>query len=709
MGSGLNGTAMLQVARVLRDGTLAGMSDRQILERFVESRDEIAFEAIVSRHGPMVRRVCQQMLFNPHDVDDAVQAVFLVLVRKARFIRTESSLGPWLYTVAGRVAARARANRRKRWARESSEGKLTEPSYCSTADAFELSGIIHDELGRLPERLRAPLVLCYLEGLTHDLAARQLDCPVGTVRSRLARGRHLLHRRILRRGLTLSTAALGGILEANARAAACAHLPASLARSVTGLAIETLGNNGMGLTTSLGLVMEGVLSVLPIKKVALLAAAISAGTVAFAVVERTTAGQTPESKSQATPSGGGASPRDESRDRISVLYRLETEKNPSVLAIEAKLKEKVSVQFDVTTLGEAVKYLQDRSRLNIVLDPKALSEEGVTVLTPVSLTAHEVPLKSVLKLLLKPLGLTYKIEDEVVLITSPQADQSTREVNRKTYYIGDLIMKVDDMIVPAGGKPAAVTVRPKPDVSTVINLIEVSVAPGTWKVPDEKGGLVSTKIKSRRPVMADEIGSIIPFYLSVSLIIECPDDVHEDLANFFRNLRALINSRDAVHVEELEGRGKDLPDKTASNGEREAKKTDRPEAAGAPNVDVLVNGATRILSPQKTTTFQIQVANVGIKEATNLRLTAQLSPNLEFQGLVNIPQGIGVSTNEKRDAIKFDQIDKLAPGKSMAFGIRVKAVGEKPGPATCKAIVTGDGLTEGLEDMACVKVMSRRP
>ena len=147
------------------------------------------------------------MLFDPHDVDDAVQAVFLVLVRKARTIRIEDSLGPWLYTVAGRVAARARANRRKQWARESFKDIPPEPSYSSTAGNSEIPVIIHDELGRLPERLRAPLVLCYLEGLTHDLAARQLDCPVGTVRSRLARARDLLHRRIIRRGLTLTAAA----------------------------------------------------------------------------------------------------------------------------------------------------------------------------------------------------------------------------------------------------------------------------------------------------------------------------------------------------------------------------------------------------------------------------------------------------------------------------------------------------------------------
>ena len=106
MGNGQITHTVQQVARVFRDGTFVGMSDRQILERFVENHDTMAFEAILTRHGPMVRRVCRQMLRNSHDVDDAVQAVFLVFVRKARWIWIEGSLGPWLYTVAGRVAAR---------------------------------------------------------------------------------------------------------------------------------------------------------------------------------------------------------------------------------------------------------------------------------------------------------------------------------------------------------------------------------------------------------------------------------------------------------------------------------------------------------------------------------------------------------------------------------------------------------------------------
>ena len=124
MRNGLTASASMQVARLFRDGTLAGMSDRQVLERFVEGHDELAFEALLLRHGAMVRNVCRQMLFDPHDVDDAVQAVFLALVRKASIIRVDGSLGPWLYAVAGRVAARARATRRKRCARERHTGEM---------------------------------------------------------------------------------------------------------------------------------------------------------------------------------------------------------------------------------------------------------------------------------------------------------------------------------------------------------------------------------------------------------------------------------------------------------------------------------------------------------------------------------------------------------------------------------------------------------
>jgi RNA polymerase sigma factor (sigma-70 family) len=214
MVNGRANTALRQVARVFHEGTLTGLSDRQILERFVDRRDESAFEALMVRHGPMVLNVCRQLLRNPHDVEDAFQAVFLVLVRKARGVRVEGSLGPWLYTVANRVAARARANRRRLGTREISAAmEIAESTADRTLDRLEVAGVIQEELGRLPERLRAPIVLCYLQGMTHELAAGQLGCPVGTVRSRLSRARAQLLMRITRRGLTLSAAGLVSALD----------------------------------------------------------------------------------------------------------------------------------------------------------------------------------------------------------------------------------------------------------------------------------------------------------------------------------------------------------------------------------------------------------------------------------------------------------------------------------------------------------------
>ena len=173
------------------------------------------------RHGPMVLNVCRQLLRDPHDVEDAFQAVFLVLVRKAG---TDPGRG-----LARSVALHGRQPSRRPCPREpstdgrreiSAAAELAESPPDDTLDRLESAVVIQEELGRLPERLRAPLVLCYLQGMTHELAAGQLGCPVGTVRSRLSRGRAQLLRRITRRGLALSAAGLVSALESNARAAA---------------------------------------------------------------------------------------------------------------------------------------------------------------------------------------------------------------------------------------------------------------------------------------------------------------------------------------------------------------------------------------------------------------------------------------------------------------------------------------------------------
>jgi polysaccharide biosynthesis/export protein len=188
-------------------GTAGGLSDRQLLERFAGGRDaaaDSAFEVLVQRHGPMVMRVCHSTLGHQADAHDAFQATFLVLVRKCQSIRRLDSVGSWLFGVASRVARRARLEAARRRAAERQGGLRIVATADHTADApgcHDVGQLLQAEVDRLPNHLRAVVVLCYWEGLTHEQAAARLGCPLGTVRSRVARARSLLHRRLSRRGL----------------------------------------------------------------------------------------------------------------------------------------------------------------------------------------------------------------------------------------------------------------------------------------------------------------------------------------------------------------------------------------------------------------------------------------------------------------------------------------------------------------------------
>jgi RNA polymerase sigma factor (sigma-70 family) len=182
------------------------LPDRELVRRFAEQRDEAAFAALVGRHGSMVLRVCHCILGNDDDADDVFQATFLVLSRKAATLAQKDAVGPWLFGVAHRLALKARQQSRRR----PSPDRLTARSSADPLDELtvrEVQAVLNEELARLPERDRGPLVLCYLEGLTQDEAAGRLGCPLGTLKSRLVRARAALHRQLLRRGLKFATVA----------------------------------------------------------------------------------------------------------------------------------------------------------------------------------------------------------------------------------------------------------------------------------------------------------------------------------------------------------------------------------------------------------------------------------------------------------------------------------------------------------------------
>ncbi len=185
-------------------GSFSGLSDGELLARFV-SRDsesgELAFAAIVERHARAVMRICRATAGNDHDAEDAFQATFLVLATKAGSLRVRESLGPWLTAVAHRVSKSARAVALARSARELRAAALAAGRQTESASRAEISSILHEEIDRLPERYRLPLLLCDIENCTHQEAARKLGWPLGTVKSRQARARARLRARLVRRGL----------------------------------------------------------------------------------------------------------------------------------------------------------------------------------------------------------------------------------------------------------------------------------------------------------------------------------------------------------------------------------------------------------------------------------------------------------------------------------------------------------------------------
>jgi RNA polymerase sigma factor (sigma-70 family) len=263
------GVALRHVQALFNVGTVGGLTDGQLLERFTTCTGEaaeLAFAALVERHGPMVLRVCQSVLQEPHDAQDAFQATFLVLVRKAGSIRKRDSVASWLYGVACRIAACARAAtaRRRMHERRAAEGAVT--AVDPAGDRDDRAAVLHQELDRLPEKYRAPIVLCYLESLTHEQAAQRLRWPVGTVRSRLARGREQLRGRLTRRGLVFSVGLLEGALAAETATAA---VPAELASATAEAAVQCAAGRFVttGVTSlSVALLVEGAINAMFVTK-----------------------------------------------------------------------------------------------------------------------------------------------------------------------------------------------------------------------------------------------------------------------------------------------------------------------------------------------------------------------------------------------------------------------------------------------------------
>jgi RNA polymerase sigma factor (sigma-70 family) len=476
-----------QVRTLYGVGAAPHLSDGDLLARFASRGDPSAFEALVLRHGPAVLRVCRDVLADPHAADDAFQATFLVLLRRAGFIRKRGSVGPWLHGVAYRVACKARVRAARRRAREKRASESARPEAFSEPDGSSLDrAALHEEIDRLPEPYRAPIVLCYLEGLTHDQAAARLAWPVGTVRGRLARARDRLRDRLRRRGLAPALILAAPRLPA-------LELPARLVRSASEFALRATTHPGT-VPAAVAALADGALSAMTWTKARLLGVKLIAVGLLAAGTTTLTAGAGDDPSSKSPPSAVASS---KSSDPLDTLITI----NPP----------------GRMSLGEAIDLIAERTGLTILRDPKDFQAAGLDLSTPLDFGGRvlDAPARTALELILGPVGLTYdKLGNKTIRIWRGEAT-SAGMVTR--------VYNVADLVVPHDFGPALGLARkpPRPEFEPLIDLIRSTVAPDSW------GDDPTT------------MGTITPFYLNISLIIRQTPEVHDELVQRLRQLRRL--------------------------------------------------------------------------------------------------------------------------------------------------------------------------
>jgi RNA polymerase sigma factor (sigma-70 family) len=329
-----------------------GVTDGELLDRYDRGRDQAAFELLVRRHGALVLGVCRRVLRDAHAAEDAFQATFLILARKMRSVRRRATIAGWLYRVALRVAVRARRGVRR-------EAPLVKEPAVEEPDRLagqELRAVLDDELGRLPERFRLPVLLCYVEGHTTEQAARMLGCPRGTVLSRLATARKRLCARLARRGVELPAAGVAVVLAEQALTAA---VPAVL------IAVAVRGAAGQAGSAGAVHLAQGVLHAMFLNKLACAlgavvvvgALAVTAGRFASETPAREE-GQPPARAASVTAQQPAEPPRAE--ERLAQLDRARDE-----LRMREGLLDKVEQQASLKITEARLKLLELQEQLRV--------------------------------------------------------------------------------------------------------------------------------------------------------------------------------------------------------------------------------------------------------------------------------------------------------------------------------------------------------
>jgi RNA polymerase sigma factor (sigma-70 family) len=487
--------AKSQINRVLdhlRQAVLDGedLSDGQLLEYFVSGREEVAFEALVRRHGPMVLSVCRRVVGHAQDAEDAFQATFLVLARKAAAIWPRERVGFWLYGVAYRIALKARAAGLRRQAKEKPMVEAPEPQTPAPEPGSEWLVVLDRELHGLPAKYRVPIVLCDLQGKTQQDAARQLGWRAGTLSGRLSRARALLGQRLSRRGYPVSIATVTTVLSAQA---ASAGVPAALvgptAKAAGFLTIHQAVTAG-AISASVAALTEGVLTTMMWSKMkAGLICAVALAVVAAGLGRSLSSASGKNETAKNAPAEAGPA-HEEPAAKIETL-------SPQEKDLQAKLKAVGKFDYGDAKLGDVVEHMRKKLGINVVLDRDALSKEGVTIDSPVSVQLADVPLETALRYLLKSINLDYVLQDGIMTITT-----RARSFTRKVYPIGKLVGDDD-------AKNGA----------ALIQVITKTVDPDSW---NQEGG----------------DGAIDYFPGTKSLVVRQSSEVHRDIAALLRDLAA---------------------------------------------------------------------------------------------------------------------------------------------------------------------------
>lgn len=403
------GTALRQLVQRLGVRPPGAPRDAGLLARFAAERDESAFAELVERHGPMVLGVCRRILRNAHDADDAFQATFLVLAHKAARLDRQRPLGGWLYTVARNLALELQASNARRRDREKEAATVATIEPRDETAWREVSAVLDAELGRLPEKYRVPLVLCHIQGMTHEAAARELGWPAGSMAKRLARGQELLRARLLQRGLALPALALACLVQQNVTAAVSSTTVTQLSSAA---ALYAAGETTGGLITAQAAALAGTalqgLALTRWQLAALLLFGLGLLGAGAAALHR------PATAESGPPPVA---------DRLAAEPE---QPDPVDQALRKRLFAPATLDKGLANveLAEVVDFLSQRYDLKIRVDEEAFAAAGVVDVQkqPLSMPRVVLPLGTILRLLLRqiePLDgrvCTFRIERDVIVI-----------------------------------------------------------------------------------------------------------------------------------------------------------------------------------------------------------------------------------------------------------------------------------------------------